>query len=113
MSTRGKTDKKAADRPLHDYFLYHLGDGIVNYPTGRDAQLLTYCVQHARNVSHDMNVRISEIVQYATRHGITVPAADLIQPDTNVVVEDTPSQAFLDMIDRDFVNRHGMRSGTV
>jgi hypothetical protein len=60
-----------------------------------------------------MNVRISEIVQYATRHGITVPAADLIQPDTNVVVEDTPSQAFLDTIDRDFVNRHGMRSGTV
>jgi hypothetical protein len=64
-------------------------------------------------VSHDMNVRMSEIVQYATRHRITVPAADLIQPDTNVVVEDTPSQAFLDMIDRDFVNRHGMRSGTV
>jgi hypothetical protein len=37
-----------------------------------------------------MNVRISEMFQYATRHGITIPAADLIQPDTNVVVEDTP-----------------------
>jgi hypothetical protein len=106
-------DKRALLRPLHDYFLYHLGDGVVHYPTGRNAQLITRCILHVRNVSHDMNVRISEIVQYAARHNITVPAADQIQPDTNVVFEDTPSQAFLDLIDRDFVRRHGRRSGTV
>jgi hypothetical protein len=56
---------------------------------------------------------MSDILQYAARHNITVPDVDLIQPDTDVVTEDTPSQAFLDMINNDFVLRHGSRSGAV
>ncbi|KAI4654902.1 uncharacterized protein J4E78_007081 [Alternaria triticimaculans] len=104
MSPRGKLDKDARIWPLHDYFLYHLGDGVVHYPAGRNAQLMTHCVWHVRNVSHDMDVKMSEIVQYAAKHGISVPAADLIQPDTNVVLEDTPSPAFLAMIHNNFVS---------
>ncbi|KAI4649381.1 hypothetical protein J4E93_003699 [Alternaria ventricosa] len=113
MSSRGKMDKEARTWPLHDYFLYHLGDGVVHYPAGRNAQLMTRCVWHVRNVSHDMDVKMSEIVQYAAKHGISVPAADLIQPDTNVVLEDTPSPAFLAMIHNHFVNKYGKSSGGI
>ncbi|KAI4958176.1 hypothetical protein J4E86_003772 [Alternaria arbusti] len=113
MSPRGKLDKSARTWPLHDYFLYHLGDGVVHYPAGRNAQLMTHCVWHVRNVSHDMDVKMSEIVQYAAKHGISVPAADLIQPDTNVVLEDTPSPAFLAMIHNNFVSKYGKSSGGI
>ncbi|KAI4948435.1 hypothetical protein J4E91_005857 [Alternaria rosae] len=113
MSLRGKLDKEARTRPLHDYFLYHLGDGVVHCPVGRNAQLTTHCVWYVRNVSHDMNVKISEIVQYAAKHGIFVPAADLIRPDTNVVLENAPSPAFLAMIHNRFVNKYGSSSGGI
>ncbi|KAI4927213.1 uncharacterized protein J4E92_006380 [Alternaria infectoria] len=113
MSPRGKLDKDARTWPLHDYFLYHLGDGVVHYPAGRNAQLMTHCVWHVRNVSHDMDAKMSEIVQYAAKHGIFVPAADLIQPDTNVVLEDTPSPAFLAMIHNHFVSKYGKSSGGI
>jgi len=86
---------------------------VVNYPTGHDAQLLTRCIQHVRNVTQDTRVRMSQVEQYAARHNITVPAAEILQQDINVVQQDTPSRNFLQMIHDDFVRRHGISSGSV
>ncbi|RMZ69998.1 hypothetical protein GMOD_00000026 [Pyrenophora seminiperda CCB06] len=94
------------NRILHDYFLYHMGDGVRHPPTGRQAQMLTRVIEHVRNVTQDRNVRLSEASQYAQRHGISVPVTERID-FANLPVEDAPSRALLDTIREDYVRKFG------
>ena len=86
---------------LHDYFLYHMGDGVRHPPTGRQAQMLTRVIEHVRNVTQDTNVRLSEASQYAERYGISVPVSDRMN-FANSAMEDRPLRAILDTINNDF-----------
>ncbi|EFQ91175.1 hypothetical protein PTT_12040 [Pyrenophora teres f. teres 0-1] len=86
---------------LHDYFLYHMGDGVRYPPTGRQAQMLTRVIDHVRNVTQDRNVRLSQALAYAQRHGISVPASASID-FSNLAVADTPPTALLRMIKADY-----------
>jgi len=46
---------------LHDYFLYHMGDGIRHLQT----QMRTRVIEHVPNVTHDAKLRPIELSQYA------------------------------------------------
>lgn len=97
----------------HDYPLWYMAEGVAVYPTGRDAQLLTRVIHHVRHVSGNRNVLLSQVQQYAAQHGITVPPADVIQPNVNVVAGDTPSRAFLGLIEADYLRKFGHRSSEI
>lgn len=105
--------EKDPKKTLHDYYLWDMGQGVVRYPTGRAAQLLTHVIQHVRNVTGDRNVLLSQVQQYAVQHNITIPAADRIQPGIAVVMEDTPSRAFLTTIDAEFRRKFQKSSASV
>ena len=56
-------EQRLHDNVLSDCFLVSLGDGLVNFPEGEDAGILTIAVLHARTNNH-IDVRLSEIEQY-------------------------------------------------
>jgi hypothetical protein len=51
---------------LRDCFLVSLGDGLVHWPQGEDAGILTVAVRHARWHGHD-NVRLSDLERYVVQ----------------------------------------------
>jgi hypothetical protein len=96
---------KGEDSVVHDYPIYHLGDGVVRPPTGRQAQMLTRVIHHVRNVTRDRNVTLSHAATYAQRHGITVPTYERM--GTNLDVEDALSDALRRTIKADYMRKYG------
>ena len=104
QSNSTESGLKAPNNKLHDYFLFHMGDGVVRPPTDRQAQMLTRVIEHVRTVTGDRNVRLSQAATYAQTHGITVPARE--QMDfTNLDAEDKPSPALMDTAMSDYRNK--------
>lgn len=70
----------------HDVFVGDLAEGVRHHPTGKGAQLLTRVVQHvlAHEDPYGTRVKLSELMDYATRHGITVPEEDKMGPVAEV-----------------------------
>jgi hypothetical protein len=92
------------DKVVHDYPLYHMADGVVRHPTGRQAQMLTRVIDHVRNVTGDRNVLLSQGAAYAQRYDITVPAHEQLSNDIDV--EDSPPAALLASIRADYHRKH-------
>ncbi|RAR11781.1 hypothetical protein DDE83_004378 [Stemphylium lycopersici] len=106
QSNSTESGLKAPNNNLHDYFLFHMGDGVVRPPTGRGAQMLTRVIEHIRNVTGDRNVQLSQAATYARTHGITVPAEE--QMDfKNLDAEDKPSLALIVTAMSDYRNKFG------
>jgi hypothetical protein len=95
---------KGFDNIVHDYPIYHLGDGVVRPPTGRQAQMLTRVIHHVHTVTRDRNITLSQAAIYAQRHGITVPAHERMS--TNLDVEDAPLDALLETIKADYFRKY-------
>jgi hypothetical protein len=93
------------DREVHDFFLHAMGANVVNHPKGRSAQMLTRVILHVLTVTRDRNVRLSEAAQYAQKHGITVPADELMDPDLNS--SDVPDPGVLKLASEDYQRKFG------
>lgn len=74
------------DMKPYDVFVCDLVEGVRHHPTGQGAQLLTRVIQHA--LKHEnpyvRQLRLSQVVDYAARHDITVPEEDRMGPVAEV-----------------------------
>jgi hypothetical protein len=70
----------------YDVFVCDLAEGIRHHPTGQGAQLLTRVVQHAlkHQDPYHRQLRLSQVVDYATRYDITVPEEERMGPMAEV-----------------------------
>lgn len=70
----------------YDVFVCDLAEGVRHHPTGQGAQLLTRVVQHVLKHQDPFHrqLRLSQVVDYAARHDITVPEEDRMGPVAEV-----------------------------
>jgi hypothetical protein len=87
----------------HDYYLYAMGDGVVQHPQGRAAQMLTRVIRHVREVTQDRNVLLSQAAAYAARHTITVPGHLVMT--SNLTLEDQPPRALISAAKTSYIRK--------